>query len=269
MSPQTPPTLRRRRFFFTLLPILGLATLCFLLGAAVMFFQLPPSAYLSKSFVGARAWAGRHGTNAVPEVDDAMGFTDIVDDPNKTSDGFTLFTISSNSISSTQAFLINMKREVVYRWAVSFSDIWHNPPQLDGQQVKDSDVCIFAWYLYPNGNLLVVFQSTEYYPMGCGLAMLDKDSHVLWKYAARVHHDVDVGEDGTIYSLVQTPVAHPPQELAGRPAPWLVDHVVMLSPDGKELTAPISAPRRDCAAPLPLCTDARFARKTARGKHSR
>ncbi len=253
LSAPTPLNHWRRRFFFTASSILGLATLCFLVGAAVMFFQLPPSEFLSKSFVGARAWAGRHGAMAVPDVDDGMGFLQIVDDPSKTCDGFTLFTCSFDSMPSTQAFLINMRRDIVYRWAVPFSDIWHNPPQLDGQQVKDSDVCFFACHLYSNGNLLVVFQSMDYYPMGFGLAMLDKDSHVLWKYAARVHHDVDVGEDGTIYALVQIPVAHPPQELAGQPAPWLVDHVVMLSPDGKELTKPISildALRRSRYAPL-------------------
>jgi hypothetical protein len=253
LSAPTSPTPWRRRFFFTFLPLLGLATLCFLLGAAVMFFQLPPSAFLTKSFIGARAWAERSGTMAVPDVEDGSGFTKIVDDPSKTCDGFTLFTCMYPSMTSTQALLINMKREVVYRWKVSFSDIWHNPPQLDGRQVNDSDVCIFACHLYPNGNLLVVFQSKDYYPRGCGLAMLDKDSRVLWKYAARAHHDVDVGDDGTIYALVQLPVAHPPQQLAGQPGPWLVDHVVMLSPDGKELTAPVSvldALRRSRYAPM-------------------
>jgi hypothetical protein len=114
-------------------------------------------------------------------------------------------------------------------------------------------VCIFGCHLYPNGNLLVVFHSMEHYPIGYGLAMLDRDSRVLWKYAAMVHHDVDVGEDGTIYTLVQVPVSHPPRELIDLPAPWLVDYMVRLSPDGKELNKPISvldALRRSSFAPI-------------------
>jgi hypothetical protein len=253
-NPKPSPTARHRRnVFFTLISVFGLATLCYLLGAAAMFFQLPTSGFLSKGFVGARAWAQRRDMSIAAEDDEGSDLIGLVDKPGKTSDGFTLFTCSSYSVPSTQVFLVNMQRDVVHRWAVSFSDVWHNPPHLGGQQVRDSEVCIFACHLYANGNLLVVFHSMELYPIGYGLAMLDRDSNILWKYAARVHHDVDVGEDGTIYTLVQIPVSNPPKELVGRPAPWLLDYVVMLSPDGKELNKPISvfdALRRSPFSPI-------------------
>jgi hypothetical protein len=144
------------------------------------------------------------------------------------------------STSSTQVFLINMNREVVRRWAVSFSKIWPNPPQLEGRQIDDSLVCIFACHLYSNGDLLVVFHGLERHARGYGLAKLDKDSNVVWSYSANVHHDVTVGEDGTIYTIVQRPIYERIKGLEFVHLPWVSDYLVMLSPDGKELKKPIS-----------------------------
>jgi hypothetical protein len=51
---------------------------------------------------------------------------------------------------------------------------------------------------------------------------------------------VEVGEDGTIYTITHSPLAERPRGLESYPSPWLVDHLVMLSPEGKELKKPIS-----------------------------
>src|SRR5438045_2310179 len=72
-------------------------------------------------------------------------------------------------------------------------------------------VCFFDCRPYPNGDLLVVFHGLEKMTHGYGLAKLDKDSNVLWKYAANAHHDVDVGEDGTVYALRQDMVYRMPK----------------------------------------------------------
>ena len=50
-----------------------------------------------------------------------------------------------------------------------------------------------------------------------------------------VHHDVDVGEDGTIYTLAQKIVSEPPAGLESFAAPYLADSLVVLSADGQEL----------------------------------
>jgi hypothetical protein len=55
-----------------------------------------------------------------------------------------------------------------------------------------------------------------------------------------MHHDVDVGEDGTVYAIQQDRVAEMPKGLERIPAPTTVDSVVMLSPEGKLLRGPIS-----------------------------
>ncbi len=224
---------------FPLTPVIGLLFLSFLLGAATMFFRLPLSGMLSKGFMGSRAWIEtRIATQSRNEMRPSSA--NAFDIPGKTFDGYTLYACASQTAPSTRVSLIDMQRKVVHGWSVSFSKIWPNPPQLQGRQIDDSQVCIFACHLYPNGDLLVVFQSIESNPRGYGLAKVDKDSNLIWSYSGNVHHDVTVGEDGTIYTIVQRPLNTSIKGLEFIPPPWLVDHLVMLSPEGKELREPIS-----------------------------
>ncbi|HEV3385041.1 MAG TPA: arylsulfotransferase family protein [Gemmata sp.] len=223
-----------------LVPILGFLFLSFLLGAATMFFRLPLSGTLSKGFMGARAWTESHiaGKQSAGEMRPASASN--IDRPEKTFDGYTLYACASQTAPSTRVSLIDMQQKVVHEWSVSFARIWPNPPQLQGRQIDDSQVCVFACHLYPNGDLLVVFHSLEKTVRGYGLAKVDKDSQLIWSYSANVHHDVTVGEDGTIYTIVQRPLNESIKGLEFIPTPWLVDHLVVLSPDGKELQEPIS-----------------------------
>jgi hypothetical protein len=240
-SPVRKTSSQHSRFSF-ILTILGLLSLSYLSGAAVMFFQFPSSGFLSKGFMGTRAWAEKRIASAqtAPELPSLASHN--LDRPDKTFDGYTLYASASLSslVPNTQVFLIDMKREVVHHWIVSFSKIWPNPPHLQGRQVDDFSVCIFACHPYENGDLLVVFHSLEFTVHGYGLAKIDKDSNLIWSYPASVHHDVVVGEDGTIYTLVQRPVYSSHKGLEYVPLPWLVDYLVMLSPDGKEVRPPIS-----------------------------
>jgi hypothetical protein len=142
------------------------------------------------------------------------------------------------TVSSTQAFLVNMRGEVIHRWAIPFSKVWSSPPHIRGP-VKDELVSFFYCHPYPNGDLLVVFHGLEQRANGYGLAKLDKDSNVIWKVPRNIHHDVDVGEDGTIYAIAHEVVQKMPPGLEGVPTPALVDELIMLSPDGELLRKPI------------------------------
>jgi hypothetical protein len=214
--------------------------LAYLLGAAVLYFQLPSSAFLRKAFLGFRAWNElRQLPPPVPLEETPLATIGPIDRADRTFDGFTLYACASLSVSSTQAFLVNMRGEVVHRWAIPFSEIWPSPPHLHGP-IDDARVGFFDCRLFPNGDLLVVLHGLKNRASGYGLVKLNKDSQVLWKYARNVHHDVDVGEDGTIYAISQSVVTSLPRGLEVVPTPALVDELVMLSPDGKELGKPIS-----------------------------
>ena len=227
-----------RRNLSVVIFLIGAVAISYTAGAAVMFFELPTSSALSKAFIGARAWNERAELSAAPSAATPTTLAGGIDQPDKTFDGFTLIATSSTSESSTRAYLLNMRRQLVHRWEVPFSRVWPNPPHLSAP-VDDSFVGFFACHLYSNGDLLVVFQSLERFPNGYGLAKLDKDSNVLWKYAARVHHDLDVGEDGVVYAITEETATRLPAGLDQESGPYKVDSLVMLSPDGKELKKPI------------------------------
>lgn len=223
----TPGRNLLRRVLF----LAGLASLSYLLGAAVIFFDLPTSTFLRRAFVGGVAWYEQKQASRPPEGQRVAVTVGPVDKPDKTCDGFTLCMYGTGS----RAMLINMRGDVVHQWHVPFSQLWSAPPHLRGL-IDDSRVYFNDGYIYPNGDLVVVIEGpiNDKNPSnGYGLAKLDKDSHVLWKYAEKCHHDLDVDDDGTIYALSNEIVDKVPAGLEHIPTPCMVDCVDVISPEGK------------------------------------
>jgi hypothetical protein len=227
----SPPS--RRNLLVSCVSLLGLTSLSYLLGAAVIFFDLPSSSFLRRAFLGGATWYERK--QASPPADERLPPLTVgqIDKPDKTCDGFTLCMYGGGS----RAVLVNMRGEVVHQWHVPFSKLWPAPPHLRGR-IDDASVYFNDGHLYPNGDLLVVVEgpiNLSNPSNGYGLVKLDKDSHVLWKYAEKCHHDVDVGEDGTIYAIANEIVENVPQGLAYIPTPCMVDFVDVISPQGQRL----------------------------------
>jgi hypothetical protein len=233
-----PARASRRRLLLPFVSLFGLASLSFLLGAAVMFFDLPSSAFLRRAFLGGLAWFERK--DEPPPAGQLPPLTvGQIDQPEKTCDGFTLCMYGG----PTRAVLVNMRGEVVHLWHVPFSEVWPAPPHLRGR-IDDAVVYFNDGHVYPNGDLLVVLEGPADFSSGglqrnpsngYGLAKLDRDSRVLWKYARNCHHDVDVGPDGTIYAIVNEVVHSVPAGLEYIPTPCMIDVLDIISPEGKRL----------------------------------
>lgn len=221
----------KRSHLTSCLSLFGLTSLSFLLGAVVIFFDLPSSTFLRRAFVGGVSWYEQKGVKP-PSVDQLPPLSvGKIDKPEKTCDGFTLCMYGAGS----RAVLIDMRGEVVHQWQVPFSQLWTSPPHLRGR-INDASVYFNDGHIYPNGDLLAVVEgpiNLSNPSNGYGLVKLDKDSSVLWKYAEKCHHDVDVGEDGTIYTLVNEIVERVPRGLGYIPTPCMVDFVDVISPEGK------------------------------------
>ncbi len=205
--------------------VLGIATLAYIFGAAAMYFGLPTSHFLGQAFNGGRAWFERKQADpALPPTFKLPLATVTLNKPG-TFDGFTLYSTGQG----TEAVLINMQGDVVHRWSISFSKIWPNPSADHIRApIDDSRIHIFNSYLFPNGDLLAVLEGMGDTPYGYGLVKLDRESNVVWAYAANCHHSVDVDEDGTIYVLTHKIVKEMPDGLGAIPTPTLVDYVVLL-----------------------------------------
>jgi hypothetical protein len=127
-----------------------------------------------------------------------------------------------------------MRGETVHQWELPFSKAWPRAPHVQSP-VSDELIHWFRCHLYPNGDLLAVYVTDADTPYGYGLAKLNKDSQLLWTYSGRVHHDIHVAEDGTLYTLSQKVEKTLPEELEFLPSPYISDSLVVLSPDGREL----------------------------------
>jgi hypothetical protein len=153
-----------------------------------------------------------------------------VHDPARTQDGVTLYT----SGHEAAAYLISMDGEVVHEWRRPFSTVW-DPSAAVQRPQPDSHVYFRKAMVYPNGDLLAVYEGVGDTPYGYGLVKLDRNSEVVWSYLRNAHHDVDVGPDGRIYALTQEFVEEPLPGFDNLATPRLDDFLVVLSPDGEEL----------------------------------
>jgi hypothetical protein len=215
------------------LSTLGVAGLGYVSGAAAMFYELPSCDFLTKAFAGANAWYER-GRSTLPfysgSPSSAMSAKVTVDKVEKTYDGFTLYTATDGS----RGTLLDMRANVVHRWELPFRQAWSQAPHVVNP-LPDKQIHWFRCHLYANGDLLSIYHADGDTPYGYGLVKVDKDSKLLWTYPGRVHHDLDVAEDGTIYTLTQKIIDEPPAGLEFLSTPCVTDSLVVLAPEGREL----------------------------------
>ncbi len=214
------------------LSILGLAVCSYLFGAAAMHFQLPSSDFLYQAFTGAKAWheRGKSVLRTDPSGDGPVREGVGVDRPGQTCDGFTLVTTAKGS----RATLLDMRGQTVHQWELPFSQAWPKPPHIRFA-LDDDRVHWFRCHLYPNGDLLAIYHADGDTPYGYGLVKLDKDSRLLWAYAGHIHHDLDVTEDGTIYTLSQRLAGTAPSGMEYLSTPYIADSLLVLSSGGQKL----------------------------------
>jgi hypothetical protein len=225
--PQSPAV-----WLMAILSGLGVAGLGYLFGAAVMFYELPSCDFLTKGFAGATAWYERGRSTLPVHTGSSITMTVrvTVDKVEKTYDGFTLYTATDGP----RATLLDMRATEVHRWELPFRQAWPLAPHVE-DPLPDDHIHWFHCYLYANGDLLAIYHADGDTPFGYGLVKVDKDSKLLWAYPGRVHHDLDVGEDGTIYTLVQKLVSKPSAGLEFLPTPCITGSLVLLTAQGQEL----------------------------------
>jgi len=153
------------------------------------------------------------------EVPDVWGIT--VNDDSRTWDGLNLYT-SGHTAGAT---LMDMNGNVLHEWSYSFMDAWRAGP--GGELPKSSKGSGF-WrraYLFGNGDVLAIFD-------GHALIKVDRDSRLIWARFGGFHHDLDVMEDGRIYTLLREPRIVP---RIHKERPILEEFVVVLDSEGNEL----------------------------------
>jgi Arylsulfotransferase (ASST) len=131
------------------------------------------------------------------------------------------------------ALLVTREGKEIYRWRISYSDVWPHAAHLE-YQAPDSRISIHGALLYPNGDVVFNFDDGNF-PTGSGLVKINKCSRVVWSLAENTHHSVFRDDDGYIW--VTSHVFHRKDDNAFHfiKAPYHEDFVLKLSQDGKVL----------------------------------
>jgi hypothetical protein len=212
------------------------AFLSFVAGAFVMLGEVYPAPFFRTAYLAGSALVRQRTAFDDPSTTTlwqeartaARGVT--VYDPEKAHNGYTLYTSGHDN----KAFLITMDGAVVHEWFRPYSQVWDASAAVK-KPVPDAQTYFRKAKLFPNGDLLVVYDGVGDTPHGYGLVKLDRHSQVVWKYLQRVHHDVDVAPDGTIYTLTHEIRTNTYPSHAHLKPPRIDDFLVQLAADGKEL----------------------------------
>jgi hypothetical protein len=216
--------------------VAGLVTIAFVAGALLSAAGVFPGPEIARAYQGGKALHDKLTAYQDVYMSDLWhparypdrGVT--VHDPARVQDGVTLYT----SGHEAAAYLISMDGEVLHAWRRPFSTVWSDGARA-GRKQPDSHVYFRKAVVYPNGDLLAVYEGVGDTPYGYGVVKLDRDSEVIWSYPGRAHHDIDVGPDGRIYVLTHDLVAEPLAGFDNLASPRLDDFLVVLSPQGEEL----------------------------------
>ena len=154
-------------------------------------------------------------------------------DRGRAQPGYTLYGVAPD----LSVHLIDMDGKELHRWSVKRDEV---TPGASGQSrtffgMLESQV--EGRHLYPNGDLLMVYEQQAAGEWGGPLVKVDKDSRILWKADVKSHHALEV-VGGRIFVLTQSfvPASPPPAivpSLEGMP--YIDDNVTVLDADGKVL----------------------------------
>lgn len=222
---------------FSFLFILALCLLAFIGGSLILHYKLPPSDFLVEAIDAGEAWVEKwQAMEEEPPVtgknaEYAIANAKVNWDREKAYNGYTLITMRY----STTAWLLDMEGKVVHRWHMPFRKAWPNPKHVR-RPVADARIYMERAHVFPNGDLLAIYEGWGDTPYGYGMVRLDKDSNVMWTYDDRVHHDLYIDrETGNILTLTQRFINRALPGLESLHYPMLADFIVTLSPEGKEL----------------------------------
>lgn len=221
---------------FSVVAVVGLLVLAFLAGGYVVLAQRFPYEPLEHAYRAGKAVLAQQrelGDHYATDLwqkarTDRRGV--VVLDAGRVQPGYTLYTSGHDQ----RALLISLDGRVLHEWSKPYSEVWDDTAVVR-KPVPDRRTYFRNTWMYPNGDLLALYDGVGDTPHGYGLIKLNKDSRVIWKYLQRAHHDVDVAPDGRIYTLTHEIEQDEFEPRKNLKPPRIDDYLVELSADGVQL----------------------------------
>ena len=135
----------------------------------------------------------------------------------KAESGLNLYT----SGHGPEAVLADMNGKPLHTWSKDIREAW---PEFPWHANPNYSFWRRA-HLFENGDILAIYE-------GVAMVKLDRNSNILWVSRRGEHHDMEVMEDGTIYTLTRRPQI---EKWIDAKEPVLVDYIEVLDADGKLL----------------------------------
>ena len=146
--------------------------------------------------------------------------------------GYTLYGVAGD----LSVHLIDMNGHELHRWSVRRDQLMPGAASQTRTFFGMLSAQVEGRHLYPNGDLLMVYEQQAMGEWGGPLVKIDKDSHILWKADVKSHHALQVVGD-RIYVLTQTfkEPSQPPIVPSLEGMPYIDDNVTIVDADGKVL----------------------------------
>ena len=215
----------------------ALLLIAFVLGAIFTTAQVFPGTFVAQAYQGGLALYDQvtsyddvHKTDLWhPARMEQQGVS--VSASSRAQQGVTLFTAGDGPVVR----LVDMDGRVLHEWRKPFSEVWTAEQSSIRDPQPDSHVYFRKAHLFPNGDLLAIYEGVGDSPYGYGMVKLDRNSKIIWTYFGRTHHSFDIGEDGRIYVLTHEISNEEIPSFGHLAPPRMDDQLAVLSPDGQEL----------------------------------
>ena len=156
-------------------------------------------------------------------------------DPARTQPGYTLYTVAPD----LSVHLIDMNGREVHRWFVPKDEAI---PEAKGPRTLFGllEPQVEGGYLYPNGDVILVYEVKSLGFPATPLVKLDKDSRIIWRTEIKSHHAIQLVDD-KIYALTGAIRGPLPPQQGPRPndarRPSVGEHVSILDSDRRVLSS--------------------------------
>lgn len=140
-------------------------------------------------------------------------------------------TTHDTTVSMVDAF-----GETVHEWTMSPNEIWPEQEQVIALKKLD-DYYFYArdFYVYDNGDIIVMLSAAGVTPWGMGIVKLDKDSNLIWKYDGYVNNDFELDANGNIYVVEHMIREENIKAMDYNMTPFLEDNITLLSAETGEV----------------------------------